>query len=140
MHGKESIGRPDTPSISSKGLFTADKSRKDQCINDKHQRKFSLSVLMTFKLARQKLPVKTRMHSSGMRTARLLTISHNARGGGLPNSFLDADPPDAGDPLVRIIPCPRLSLRAVINYRRDGKDKNVSFLCSHLLRLRLLVI
>ena len=32
------------------------------------------------------------MHSSRMRTARLLTVSRSARGGGLPTS-LEADPP-----------------------------------------------
>ena len=34
---------------------------------------------------------RTRMHSSRMRTARLLTVSRSARGGGLPTS-LEADP------------------------------------------------
>ena len=43
-------------------------------------------------------PVKTRMHFSRMRTARLLTISCSARRGG------SAHPPDADPPLDPILP------------------------------------
>ena len=85
----------------------------------------------------------TRMHSSRMRTACLLTVSHSIRWGGLPNppwmqtplpprcrpSTLPTGcrPPqsprmDAHHPLdtdrqmlVKILPCPKLRLRAVMN-------------------------
>ena len=53
-----------------------------------------------------------------MRTARVLTVSRSI-GGGSVQSPLDADPPPGGQKewqmLVKILPCPKLRLRATIN-------------------------
>ena len=51
-------------------------------------------------LTRPKIKKKTRIHSSNIRTARSLTVSHSIRGGIFP-THLDADPPDA-DPLLDV--------------------------------------
>ena len=42
-------------------------------------------------LTRPKIEIKTRIHSSNIRTARSLTVSHSIRGGIFP-TLLDADP------------------------------------------------
>ena len=83
---------------------------------------------------------QTRMHSSRMRTARSLTYSVVSDGGGgwwgwggwwwSAQPPLDADPTHCGQEwhtLVKILPCPKLRLRAVINYCRCSSQLHLKF-------------
>ena len=71
------------------------------------------------------------MHSSRTRTARLLTVSCSARGGGMQTPsgcgllcMLGSQTPPPRQTLVKILPWPKLRLRAAIRHEKMTERKN----------------